>query len=334
VSKLNILVIRLSAFGDVAISVHVLRAAIEQNPDIKIILLTRKAFQPLFANIDRIEFIEPDLYGKHKNIWGLYKLFKEINNSYKIDLIIDLHDVIRSKILSFFYFFKAIKTYKIDKGRKEKKELIKNNIKKQLKTSVERYANVFLQAKIKVNLKKQYSLISSPKESNWIGIAPFALHKQKTYPLDKMEKLIQQLDKANYKIHIFGGGKKEKEFAEGLEKTNKNVVSLVSKFSLLQELEMMSKMQAMITMDSANMHLAALTDTKIISIWGGTHPFAGFTAFAPSNRNFIIQKELDCRPCSIFGNKKCYKNTIECMDISPEIIKQTLDKAIQPISYT
>ncbi len=327
----NLLVIRLSAFGDVAISVHVLRAVIEQNPDIKIILLTRKAFQPLFANIDRIEFIEPDLYGRHKNILGLYRLFKEINEINNINSIIDLHNVIRSKIISFFYYFKAIKTYRIDKGRKEKKNLIKNNTKKQLKTSIERYAEVFLQANIKVNLNEKYSLVSSEKQPNWIGIAPFALHKQKMYPLDKMEELIKLLDSENYKIHIFGGGKKEKEFAERLESSNKNVVSLIGKFKLLQEIEMMSKMQAMITMDSANMHLAALIDTKIISIWGGTHPFAGFTAFAPPNRNFIIQKELDCRPCSIFGNKECYKKTMECMDISPEKIKNTIDKVVQEV---
>jgi len=327
----NLLVIRLSAFGDVAISVHVLRAVIEQNTDIKIILLTRKAFQPLFANIDRIEFIEPDLHGKHKNIWGLYRLFKDINKSHKINSVIDLHNVIRSKVISFFYYFKGIKTYTIDKGRGEKKELIKNNNKKQLKTSIERYAEVFTQANIKANLKIISSPINSKKEPNWIGIAPFALHKQKIYPLDKMEELIQLLDQANYKIHIFGGGKKEKEFAERLETSNKNVVSLIGKFKLLQEIEMMNKMQTMITMDSANMHLAALTNTKIISIWGGTHPFAGFTAFAPSNRNFIIQKELDCRPCSIFGNKKCYKNTLECMDISPQSIKITIDKVVREV---
>ncbi len=308
-----------------------MRAVIEQNPDIKITLLTRKAFQPLFANIERLSFIEPDLKEKHKNIFGLFKLFKEINKNNNIHSVIDLHDVIRSKILRNFYFFKGVKTYKINKGRAEKKKLInsKNKQKQQLKTSIERYAEVFVKANIKVDLEKQSSLIKSEKQDNWIGIAPFALHKQKTYPLDKMKKLIQLLDNENYKIHIFGGGKKEKEFAERIEKTGKNVVSLIGKFKLSQEIEMISKMQVMITMDSANMHLAALTDVKIISIWGGTHPFAGFSAFAPSDRNFIIQKELDCRPCSVFGNKECPSNDLACMDISPEEIKKTIEAIIQ-----
>ena len=86
----NILVIRLSALGDVAISVQIIRAIIEQNPDVQIIMITRKAFQSLFADITRLKFIEPDLYGKHKGFLGLFRLFKEINKKHKIDKVVDI----------------------------------------------------------------------------------------------------------------------------------------------------------------------------------------------------------------------------------------------------
>ncbi len=332
----NILVIRLSALGDVAISVHVVRAVIEQNPKINLIILTRKAFQPLFSGINRVSFIEPDLYGKHKNIFGLFRLFNEINSNDNIHSVIDIHNVIRSKILRLFYFAKGIKSYKINKGRAEKKHLLNKKNKKQLKTSIQRYIDVFEQAGIKIDISKtdkknyfelseQASIFTGSKDCKWIGIAPFAFYKQKMYPIEKMENVIELLLKYDCKIFLFGGGKKEKKIAVTISKTNKNIISLIGKFSLHEEIAIISQMDSMLTMDSANMHLAALTQTNIVSIWGATHPYAGFTAFVPEERNKIIQnKKLECRPCSIYGIKECERKDLICMEISPEIIVEKL----------
>ena len=63
--------------GDVALAVPVVQAALEQNKDIKVTILIRKAFIPLFKGLD-VEFIVPDLYGKHKGFYGLFLLHKEL----------------------------------------------------------------------------------------------------------------------------------------------------------------------------------------------------------------------------------------------------------------
>lgn len=329
----KILVSRFSALGDVAISVHVLNSFLEQNPDIEIILLTKPPFKILFENIDRIKIFDADLKNKHKGFFGIRKLCKEITSSYKIDLYADLHDVIRSKLIHFF-LPNSIKKAKIDKGRKEKKQLTKKNNKKlhQLKHSAERYADVFRDLGFDVDLTKpvkkpiyiqskniaQILGLPSPK----IGIAPFAKHKSKTYPIARMEKVAKELARS-HTVLIFGGGNKEKEIAESWAKETENITSIIGKYSMKDEIALMNNCKAMITMDSGNMHLASLTNTKIISIWGATHPFAGFTAFG-KNEKIFIQKELSCRPCSVFGNKECYKGTYECLDIDEkEIIKKT-----------
>jgi ADP-heptose:LPS heptosyltransferase len=325
--------------GDVAMSAHVLRAVTEQYPDNEYIFLTGRLFRPFFRDIKHLDFVHPDLNDRHKGISGIFKLYKEIKKEYKPDLVIDIHNVIRSKLLRFLFRLSSVKSYTIEKGRREKRKLISKKNKKRvlLKHTVQRYADTFLKANLKV--KVELNELNKNKQSKekkgsaeiTIGIAPFAKHLQKQYPIDMMKELIQLLNERKYMIYIFGGGKKEKEFAEDIEKKYKYVNSVIGKRSFEEEIDLISTLDLMITMDSGNMHIAALTGIKILSIWGATHPYAGFTPYISDKKSFIVQKEnLECRPCSVFGNKKCFKGTIECLtEIKPKQLLNTIEIAIE-----
>jgi len=338
----HILIIRFSALGDVAISIPVIKAFIEQNRDVKITVLTKKNCVQLFSLIPNIEVIAPDLKQDYKGIFGLYRLFRAIKKEYQIDTVIDLHQVLRTQILSIFFGLSGIGFFKIDKGRSEKRKLVQkdNKVYQPLKTSSERYADVFIKAGFKLDLKQlpqatdfsldeQVSQLIGNKIGAKIGIAPFAFYAEKAYPIEKMEEVIAQIDASGkIDIYLFGGGKTEKQIAEDLEEKYKRVHSVIGKLNMKQELSLINQMSVMLTMDSANMHLAALTQTQIISIWGATHPYAGFTAFNHSDESDMIQipvSELPCRPCSVFGNKKCFRNDLACMNrIEPKTIVQKL----------
>jgi ADP-heptose:LPS heptosyltransferase len=67
-------------------------------------------------------------------------------------------------------------------------------------------------------------------------------------------------------------------------------------------------------MDSANMHLASLMGTRCISIWGSTHPYAGFLGFGQSEDDVVQVEDLTCRPCSVFGDKECYRGDWACLE--------------------
>ncbi len=323
----NILIIRLSAMGDVAMSVPLVRALSKQYPNSKILYLTRKSFNPFFSDIQNLVLINPDLNREHKGIWGLFKLYKQINKRYQPEFILDIHDVLRSKILRFFFKLSGKKVFVIDKGRKEKKALTRreNKILKPLKHSTLRYAEVAEKAGFSLKLSKKHvfkaelkgkllDVLSKDKKN--IGIAPFAMHIQKQYPLEKTEQVIDLLIKNGYRVLIFGGGKKEQEFADDLSKNSQDIISVIGKFSLDDEIKLISNLDLMISMDSSNMHIAALTGIHIVSVWGGTHPFAGFTPFVADEKSHIIQREdLACRPCSVFGSTACYKERLECFDI-------------------
>jgi len=107
--------------------------------------------------------------------------------------------------------------------------------------------------------------------------------------------------------------------------------SLIGKLTLDEELVFMSKIDLMISMDSSNMHMAALVGTKVISIWGGTDPLSGFSAWMQPD-NFSIRipvEELTCRPCTVYGKGECKRGDFACMNwLTPEIVFERIEKLI------
>lgn len=310
--------------GDVAMTVPVLKNALDQNPQLRITVVSNAFFAPLFAGLERCHFHPAQLKSTHKGITGIYTLFRELLTNNQFDAVADLHGVLRSSLLRTFFALAGYKTFVIDKGRKEKRELTRkeNKICKQLPTSYERYAQVLRKSGINVTLNSAdavYTKQTVPcsilplfqQNKKVIGVAPFAQHQPKMYPLDKMKAVVQQLS-VNNNIILLGGGPIEvsvlKKWAEELT----NITSAAGNYSLAEELAIISNLDAMISMDSANMHLASLYKIPIISIWGATHPYAGFYGWG-QNTNNIVSVNLSCRPCSVFGNKPCWRGDHACM---------------------
>ena len=89
--------------GDVALLAPVIRGFEEQYKDINIILVTRKAFGSFFRDAENLELLFPDFKGRHKGLMGIFCLFRDIRKGGKIDLVVDLHDVVRTKILRLLF---------------------------------------------------------------------------------------------------------------------------------------------------------------------------------------------------------------------------------------
>jgi ADP-heptose:LPS heptosyltransferase len=167
------------------------------------------------------------------------------------------------------------------------------------------------------------------KNEKWIGIAPFAQHDSKAYPLDLIQKVIHQLvEKTNYKILLFGGGKKEIETLELISKSHKNVISVAGKLKFNQEIQLISNLDVMLSMDSGNGHIAAILGVKTITLWGATHPYLGFSPFhQPEENSLVSDRNLYPKlPTSIYGNKKVVGYEDAMRTISPESI---VEKVIQ-----
>jgi len=308
--------------GDVAMTIPVLRAAKEAYPDLRIVMLTQKSYAPFFdgSNID-FHFI--DLKGKHKGVSGIRKLYKEIRSQYDIDIVLDLQDKLYSMLLRRFFRWAGTPTFHIDKGRKGKKALTrpKNKVLKPLRSTINRYADVFAQAGYPVSpgerLIRQTREIPSTygtKTGIWIGIAPFAKHQGKILPLNIIKELIALTlqNIPDSRIFIFGGGSQEKEIAENLQNEFGNLESTIGKTSLTGEMDLIANLDAMVSMDSSAMHMSSLVGTPVVSAWGATHPYAGFMGFGQSEAN-AVGIDLECRPCSVYGNKPCARGDYACL---------------------
>ncbi|WP_394767720.1 glycosyltransferase family 9 protein [Ferruginibacter sp.] len=322
----HILVIRFSAMGDVAMTVPVLKNLLQQNPHLQITVVSNAFFKPLFSGLERCHFHPAYLKKEHKGVGGMYRLYKELKALNLFTAIADLHGVLRSFNLRLFFGFAGIPIAAIDKGRKEKKLLTRRENKHlvQLPTSFERYAVVFRNLGYTCALKTDEAIFSKQPlpaaamdffagKGKVIGIAPFAQHLQKMYPIQRMKHVVKALSAAGHSILLLGGGEQEiEELQQWQNEIKGSVFNLAGKFSFAEELAIISNLTQMLSMDSANMHLASLYAVPVISIWGATHPFAGFYGWAQPIEN-IISIDIYCRPCSTFGNKPCYRGDFACM---------------------
>lgn len=326
----RVLISRLSSFGDVAMLVPVIFSVASRYPQDRFVVLTRKAFAPLFEdlgfNISAIAY-DPK---KHSGVLGLLGLTYKLSNA-GYSHFADVHDVLRTKVIRTAMVMRGKKVAKIDKERDKKAKMISSKIvTPPLKSTIDRYMEVFEKLGFPADMIfdnyfefKQRSLyplrtLVSEKTGNWIGIAPFSKNKEKIYPLNQMEKVVENLSKkSNTTIFLFGSGAKEKTIIEKWSQTYSNVVCVAGKLRLENELLLMSYLDVMVSMDSANMHLASLVKIPVVSIWGATHPSLGFGGFRPNKENMIGLDNLSCRPCSVYGETPCVRGDLACLTNIP-----------------
>ena len=338
---MRLLVIRTSAMGDVALMAPVIKAMRISFPSAEMTIVTSKAFLPFFPSDDKgLCFFTPDFRGRHKGIAGLIRLFFDLRLTGKFDHILDLHNVLRTKFLRGIYTASGVPVSSISKGRAEKRDLIKGRRKVRLKHTVERYADVFRSAGYMVDPFVGTAIEPEGTLPVWltgdlrsallkIGVAPFARHPLKTWPEDYMIKLLRKISSdINARFYVFGAPD-EKERADIFcsEVPGSTVVS--GRLDLGQELLLMRNLDLMIAMDSSNMHMAALTGTRVLSIWGATDPLAGFGAWMqPDNYAVrIAADDLTCRPCTVYGKGTCRRGDFACMNwLTPEKVFKMIEK--------
>lgn len=316
-------------------TVPVLRMLVKQHPQLKLTVVSRPFYQPFFADIPNVDFFAFQAKGRHKGFFGLWRLYRDLN-PLKIDAFADLHDVLRSKVVRTFFALGGNKVAHTDKGREEKKALTRaeNKIFQPLKTMFERHADTFEKLGFRIDLSRPEFPVkpkldraviefTGEKTKPWIGIAPFAQYDSKVYPQDLMHEIIQVLALKNqYEIFLFGAGSEKEKLAELAQGAAVKIVT--GKLSFTQELQLISHLDMMLSMDSGNGHIAAMYGVKVITLFGATHPYAGFQPFDQPLENALIPdlEQFPKLPTSVYGNKKVagYENAMRT--IAPaEVVK-------------
>jgi ADP-heptose:LPS heptosyltransferase len=338
----HIAVMRLSAMGDVAMTVPVLRALVLQYPEIKVTMVSRPFFKPFFEGIPNVNFFAVDLNKRHKGFAGLLRLYSDLR-LLNIDAMADLHNVLRSKVVRNLFALSGKKVAATDKGRNDKKALTRfeNKIFVPVKSMFERHSETFRKLGFQIDLShpefpKKAVLsdtilsITGNKINKWVGIAPFAQYDSKVYPKDLMQQVINELAESSHSVFLFGGGEKEITILNAMRHNHENVVVVAGKLNLQQELDLISNLDVMLSMDSGNAHMAAMLGVKVVTLWGATHPFAGFLPFHQSIENCITadREKYPLLPTSVYGNKKVEGYEDAMRTILPETVIDTIKKEL------
>lgn len=334
-SSKHLLLVRLSALGDVAMLPHAVRAFKASYPDVKVTILTREFLRPLFDGLD-VDFIFADTKGRHKGICGIWRLAGDIKRA-GVTAIADTHGVMRSRMLSLFAYVRGfVRSRSIHKGRVEKWFRVgySHHHAVPLKHTVVRYCDVVRRLGFEFDdptpaVKPAVVNPMGEKCGTWVGFAPFSAHRGKTYPEGMREELVELLAKRYDRVFIHGGGGKEAAFAEAMEHKYSNVTALWGKLNLGQERDLIAHLDCVVTMDSLVMHLAALVATPTVSIWGATHPEFGFSGYGMGDEG-ILQEPMKCRPCSVYGKRECKSGEYKCLKaITPEMVVERVETFVR-----
>lgn len=330
-----------------ALLVPVVRSLVATYQDVEVTLVTRPKFAPLFYDIERVVVFPADIDYTFTGIFGMRDLFRVLIKKSDFEVMIDCHDHIRTIILRTLFKIFGTPVVVLDKGRKEKRAFSRkhNKVTVPLRHTVIRYLQAFQKAGFSFNLVNPpyFSLNDSlrtvasewleknqlTKTERWIGIAPFAMHASKIWPLENYIPLIENIiAKTPAKFFLFGGGAREVKYFESLQqKFPKHCVIVAGQLKLRQEIVIMQQLDVMVCVDSANMHLASLSGVPVVSVWGGTHPDVGFSPFMAGSDSIvqISREELPCRPCSVYGRETCYVGGFPCLTrVTPESIAERI----------
>lgn len=337
-NKRDILVIRLSALGDVAMTIPAIYSVAFVYPQYSFRIITTSPCDHLFINrpinISIHSFAPKDLHG----VIGTLRLLLNIRKI-PVDAVADLHNVLRSWIVDAFCFLRGKPIAMLDKKRWERKSILHNHHTTSIPYT-DRYFNVF--ARLGLICEPHFSNLFANvqpvlpkfqlKQPNaiWIGIAPFARYANKTYPIEQMRIVASQLaQSANREVFLFGSGSTESQLLKEWSEESPNIHCVAGLLSLNEELELMSYLDVMVTMDSANMHLASLAGVRVVCIWGGTSPACGFLGWKQSLDDTLMSKS-SCQPCTIAGKNYCRYGNYHCLtSITPEDIVNKVDEIVK-----
>lgn len=328
------LIIRLSALGDVAMTLPIIYSVARQHPELDLYVLTRPFFAKLFVNApSNIKLLRCDIARDYNGSKGMMKLLKVLD-TFGFDYVADLHNVMRSWIIGRYFSLKGKPVIMVDKQRNERRRILKGQCDNR-HDYIERYVEVFEKLGFPITLDFQ-SLFETPPilpvkvEAPAVGIAPFARYFNKTYPLDQMEKVVELLSERGYNVYLFGSKGDESAILRGWAAKYRNAYSVAGEYPITDELAIMSRLDLMVSMDSANQHMSSIVATPVITLWGSTTPVCGFAPYKADLHTHICLN-LDCQPCTIAGSPECHKGHFACMrNITPEMVVTRIDEILRP----
>ena len=326
------LIIRFVTLGNVAMTVPVVASLSRRYPNDRFLIASKKKLGAMFSSMPNVEYVEVD---NNLDWRGVVQLWKDLRG--RVDSVIDLQDVLRTRVLRFLFFLSGKAVTSVRYGRWRKHIITQLGWgRKQLPSEFERYSDAFRRA----GLETDTDFAALPKNENaativqkrfgkktgrWIGLAPFAKSRSNMLSYSVTKELIKQLSESKAtRVFLFGAGVVECEMLEQWASVFERTESIAGQLKLEEELELMRQLDVMICMDSANQHLSSLVGLRAVSIWCATHPMIGFSGWKQKAEDIIQRDDLPCRPCTCHGTNYCRYGNFACREIGVDKILQQI----------
>lgn len=345
------MVFKFREFTDVVMTIPVLYSACKCHKGHEFVLVTREPLVELFVNQpENLTVIGLNLENYH-GINGPRRMWRELREKYDPSSVIDLDVDITTRLVTLNARMSGLKTSTVTPPQRNARQLTRetNKVMLPLVSARARYREAFFRAGLPVQERFEglyghgghgdenlFAAVGEPKRPGevWIGIAPFAKHRGKSYPTELVEEVVAILgaEVGNARVFLFGGGEEERRIlAEWDAKYPFAVSPAVARMRFPAELSLLSHIDVMLTMDSANMHLASLVGTKCVTMWGATHPYCGYKGWHQSE-SLNLSLPMPCRPCSLYGDKPCHRGDYHCLTaIKPRVVADKVKLALTEV---
>ena len=321
------LVLRFSSIGNVAMTVPVVATLAKEHPDDTFVYVSQKKLAAMFSGVPNVHFFEVDFHGDHAGFSGLRRLYNQISADWSVDYVIDLQHSWKTRLFSAFFRMRRKPVYSLCEGQRSKNVFVQKGAKglEPLKGEIWRYADVFAKVGLKWNgtflpmltdplLSARIEVMYGEKVGKWIGIAPFAKYKSNVLPYRLTKEVIAHFaSQGDVRVFLFGAGRVESEMLRQWSMIFTDVTCVAGNLRLEEEFELMRHLDVMLCMDSANQHLASLVGLRAVTIWGGTHPAVGYSAWSQREED-MLQMDVACRPCSVNGMNDCRRGDFACLN--------------------
>ncbi|MBI4429778.1 MAG: lipopolysaccharide heptosyltransferase II [Ignavibacteriales bacterium] len=332
-AKSKTLVIRFSSVGDIVLSTPLLRVLRKRFPQGQIDYVTKKEYAELVRSNHNLNLTyELDASGGFQELRRLKRRIMEE----KYDLVVDIHNSIRSRYLRSFL---GTQTAVVDKRELERHLLVKfkRNLYKEVVSVADRYIEcveefgvekdgegleLYIPDEVLFGVSGKIAKLALSRFEKVIGLCPASRHFTKRWPEDRFAELgIRFARNIGAKILIFGA-RDDAALCSGITMQindhagEERATDFSGQFSLLETAAAMQFCDVVVTNDTGLMHMAAAMHKKVVAIFGSTVREFGF--FPAGTENAVLEKKgLYCRPCSHIGRPSCPEVHFRCMkDIS------------------
>ena len=340
VERERILIIRLSAIGDIVLATPLLRSLRRQFPSAQIDVVTKAEHAELLRYHPALNHLyEVKPAAGHS---GLRELGGRLRQQH-YDVVLDVHKNFRSVYLTRAARPRCVLRHKKFIFRRWLLVRTKWNLLRGVPSIRRRYLDaaaalgvvddggppeIFWTAAAEASAEAALQAAGWEGKSPLIALAPGAGFFTKQWPAEYFAEVARELTRCGAFVVILGGVQ-DTALADGIQRVlTQNHASLAGQTGLLTTAAILKKCRALIANDSGLMHVAEAVGIPLVAIFGSTTRELGFFPQQTTSR-VLENANLRCRPCSHLGKSRCPKGHFLCMRaITPVQVMAALDKVM------